>query len=310
MGLAFLGFALGLMLPSQSAMNHRLRRAVGSPWVMAAISFLVGTGCLAVVTWWSVGTLMPAPGLVVAQPWWLFTGGALGVVGMTTTVLLLPVLGALYSTMLNLTAQVVTTMLVDHFGLFGVAAYPVDTWRLIGAGMVLTAAGIAVLDGRGAPRSPGAHASVWWWVAGLVTGVCFGLQVAINGRLAGVLHSAVHSALVSFVVGTTILVAITLVTRSSWRIRVPAGELRNPWWMWLGGLLGALYVTGVAFLAPLIGSALTVVVVQLGIMTGSLAVDHFGILSAPKRTVRPPQAIGLILMMCGVLVMNAPRILG
>lgn len=309
MGLALVGFALGLMLPAQSAMNHRLRGAVSSPWVMAAISFMVGTGCLALVAWFTASNLPLDLRLVAGQPWWLFTGGALGVLGMTTTVLLLPVIGALYSTMLNLTAQVMTTMLVDHFGFFGVQPYPVDGWRLSGAGIVVVAAALAVLGHGGAPRSLRHHVSGWWWVAGLATGVCFGLQVAINGRLAGVLGSAVHSALVSFTVGTILLVLLTVVTRASWRLRVPSGQQRNPWWMWAGGLLGALYVTGVAFLAPLIGSALTVVVIQLGIMTGSLVVDRFGLLSAPKRAVRPRAVIGLLLMMCGVLVMDAPGIL-
>lgn len=303
-----LGVAIGVLMPSQSAINNRLREAVSSPWVMAAISFLVGTGCLLLLTWATVGTLGFDPNTFATQPWWIWSGGVFGVVGMTTTVLLLPVIGALYSTALNLTAQVITTLIIDHFGLFGVDKYPADAWRVIGAIMVMCAAMLAVAAGRGTPQLNRPAAAPGWYLAGLGVGVCFGFQVAINGQLTVVLDSAIHSAFISFLVGALVLVAMVLLTRSSLRLRVPEGERQNPWWMWLGGVLGAIYVTGVAFLSPLIGPAVTVVVIQIGLIAGALMVDQFGLLSAPKRSVRPRQVIGLILMMTGVLVMNAPRI--
>ena len=305
-----LGVAIGVLMPNQSAINNRLRHAVSTPWVMAAISFAVGTVCLLLLTWTSVGTVGFDPGQFSAQPWWMWSGGIFGVIGMTTNVLLLPVIGALYSTVLNLTAQVITTLLIDHFGLFGVDRYPADAWRLLGASIVMLAAVLAVVAGRGRVQADWPAPSRAWYLAGLGIGVCFGLQVAVNGRLTLVLGSAIHSAFISFLVGTIVLVTLVVLTRSPLRLRVPAGETHNPWWMWLGGVLGALYVTGVAFLSPLIGSAVTVVVVQVGLIAGSLLVDQFGWLSAPKRAVRPLQVIGLLLMITGVVVMNAPKILG
>lgn len=303
-----LGVFIGVLLPNQSAINNRLRASVSSPWVMSAISFLVGTICLAILTWTTVGSVTFDAELFATEPMWLWTGGLLGVIGMTTTVVLLPIIGALYSTALNLTAQVVTTMVIDHFGFFGVDIYPANAWRLTGAIVVLAAALLAVRAGRPNPHLNQPAPSAIWYLIGLAVGICFGLQVVINGQLTGVLGSAIHAALISFVVGLLVLVLLVALTRSSLQIRVPAAERKNPWWMWTGGALGALYVAGVAFLAPLIGSALTVVVIQLGLLAGSMAVDHFGLLSAPKKSVRPLQVIGLILMGTGVLVMNAPEI--
>lgn len=303
-----LGVAIGVLMPSQSAINNRLRNAVSTPWVMAVISFLVGTVCLVFLTWATVGTVGFDLGNFITQPWWIWSGGVFGVIGMTTNVLLLPVIGALYSTMLNLTAQVITTMIIDHFGLFGVDRYPADGWRVTGAVLVMLAAALAVVGGRRRPQLNAQPTSKAWYLAGLGIGVCFGLQVAINGQLTLVLDSAVHSAFISFLVGTLVLIAVVVLTRPSLRLRVPEGATHNPWWMWLGGVLGALYVTGVAFLSPLIGSAVTVVVVQVGLISGSLLVDQFGLLSAPKRAVRPLQVIGLLLMIGGVFVMNAPKI--
>ncbi len=305
---AVLGVAIGVLLPSQSAINNRLRNAVSTPWVMAAISFLVGTSCLLVLTWATVGTITFDPTMLSTQPWWIWSGGVFGVVGMTTTVLLLPVIGALYSTALNLTAQVITTLIIDHFGFFNVEVYPADAWRLTGALMVMLAAVVAVVGGRANPQLNRAPTSPGWYAAGLAVGMCLGFQVAINGQLTVVLNSAIHSAFISFLVGSLVLMTMVAVTRSPLRLRVPEGQTRNPWWMWTGGLLGALYVTGVAFLSPIIGSAVTVVVIQVGLIAGSLIVDQFGLLSAPKRAVRPLQVIGLLLMIAGVLVMNAPKL--
>lgn len=305
---ALFGVLIGVLLPNQSAINNRLLVSVSSPWVMSTISFMVGTLCLAILTWATEGTVLFDPILFSTEPAWLWTGGLLGVVAMTTTVLLLPIIGALYSTALNLTAQVMTTMVIDHFGFFGVAVYPAGPWRLTGAIIVVVAAVLAVRAGRPNPHLNRAPPSPIWYVVGLAVGVLFGLQVAVNGRLTGVLGSAIHAALVSFVVGLLVLFVLLGVTRPSLRIRVPAGESKNPWWMWTGGVLGALYVAGVAFLAPIIGSAVTVVVIQLGLLAGSMAVDHFGLLSAPKKSVRPLQVIGLIFMGCGVVLMNAPEL--
>lgn len=305
-----LGVAIGLLMPNQSAVNNRLRSSVASPWVMATISFLVGTSCLALLTWATVGTVTFDGALVVTQPWWLWIGGLVGVVGMTTTVLLLPVIGALYSTALNLTAQVITTMVIDHFGIFGVEIYPASPWRLVGALIVLAAALLAVAAGRSRLRLNQPSPSPLWYLVGLGVGVCFGIQVAVNGQLTGVLDSAIHTGFISFLVGTAALLVLLVITRPSLRISVPQSDTKNPWWMWTGGVLGALYVTGVAFLSPLIGAATTVIVTQVGIIAGALAVDHFGLLSAPRKPVQPLQVIGLVIMIAGVIIMNTPEFVG
>ncbi len=303
-----LGMAIGVLMPSQSAINNRLRSAVASPWVMATISFLVGTICLALLTWGTVGTIGFESNHLATQPGWLWIGGLVGVVAMTTTVLLLPVIGALYSTALNLTAQVITTIIIDHFGFFGVQVYEASAWRLVGALVVVSAALLAVVGGRRRPQRNRLSPLTIWYLVGLGVGMCLGVQVAVNGQLTGVLDSAIHAGFISFVVGTIALLILLVITRPSLRITVPAGERKNPWWMWLGGLLGAMYVTGGAFLSPLIGSAATVIVTQTGIIAGSLAVDHFGLLSAPKKPVQPLQVIGLVVMIAGVIIMNSPEL--
>src|SRR5699024_1916719 len=105
-----------------------------------------------------------------------------------------------------------------------------------------------------------------------------------------------------------ILALLVVVTRSGLRISTPAGQHKNPWWMWTGGALGALYVTGVAYLSPMIGAAVTVIVIQVGLIAGSLAVDHFGLLSAPITPFRPLQVVGLVFVIFGALAIYSPEV--
>src|SRR5699024_9814624 len=163
-----------------------------------------------------------------------------------TTVLLLPIIGALYSTALNLTAQVITTMVVDHFGLFGVEVYKASPWRLTGVLIVLVSALVAVVAGRAGTAPQHASTSPIWYLVGLRVCVYFGVEVNMYGHLDGVLESAFRAWFVSFAIGTGVLLVLLAVTRPSLRLRVPAGEHRNSWWMWLRGLLEAMYVAGVA----------------------------------------------------------------
>jgi bacterial/archaeal transporter family-2 protein len=71
-------------------------------------------------------------------------------------------------------------------------------------------------------------------------GVVLPFQAGINAELAGWLHSPLRTAFVSFLVGTLVLlVAAVLVTRP-----LPSANRLGaaPWWVWVGGALGAFYV--------------------------------------------------------------------
>lgn len=149
------------------------------------------------------------------------------------------------------------------------------------------------------------NAGLWGWRAlALGTGFLMAAQSAINGHLGVVLGSSVKSAFISFVIGTVVLAIIAFVLRLKIRIRVPAGKSKNPWWMYFGGVLGALYVSGSALLVPILGTGLTVMAALVGMITGSLLVDKFGLLQAPKRTVTLTQVLSLGVMVVGIAMVR------
>lgn len=136
----------------------------------------------------------------------------------------------------------------------------------------------------------------------LAIGMMLPLQGLVNARLGAQVGGPVVAAFVSFLVGTVLLGAYLLLTRTP--LAVGSGA-RLPPWIWTGGLLGALYVACFTLLMPRLGAASLICLAILGQVTASLVFDHFGVLQAPRRA-DPLRIAGAILMIVGVLMVAAP----
>lgn len=139
-------------------------------------------------------------------------------------------------------------------------------------------------------------------VIGLVSGVVLPLQAAVNAQLRHVLGSSVLAALVSFVVGTLVLglyAGLTRVTLVDVRTALLA-----PWWVWLGGLLGALYVVTAILVTPRLGAAALVAVTVTGQLVAALIMDHWGWLGLPLQPLNGARILGALLLMGGVVLMT------
>jgi bacterial/archaeal transporter family-2 protein len=73
-----------------------------------------------------------------------------------------------------------------------------------------------------------------------------------------------------------------------------------PWWGWLGGLVGATYVTSVFVLIPRIGVASTIALTVAGQQLASLLVDRYGLLRLPRRSISAVRLAGVVLLLAGV----------
>ncbi len=81
-----MGLVSGLLSPIQTSINSQLRLTVGSPFVASFISFLVGTTLLTLVCLIVERRLTFQLKGVGRIPWWVFTGGALGVLFVTSNI--------------------------------------------------------------------------------------------------------------------------------------------------------------------------------------------------------------------------------
>lgn len=136
----------------------------------------------------------------------------------------------------------------------------------------------------------------------LAAGAAVSTQFGVNSQLRGVVGGPVVAAAVSFVVGTVALIALALVVDRS----LPSLEavMSAPWWVWIGGLLGAFYVFASIILTPRLGAATTVGLILTGQLLASVVMDHFGLLRLPVQEITLPRLLGVLLMIAGVFLVQ------
>ena len=136
----------------------------------------------------------------------------------------------------------------------------------------------------------------------LAAGAMMPTQAATNNKMALVVDSPILSAFISFFIGTIALFIYVLITG------VPLGNLANakeaPAIAWIGGLLGAFFVTAAVILVPRLGIAMTFSLIIAGQMIVTLIIDHFGLLGVPVREVSLTRIGGILLITAGVVVIR------
>ena len=133
-------------------------------------------------------------------------------------------------------------------------------------------------------------------------GVALPLQAGINAELRLWLGHPLQAALVSFTMGTLSLLLLVLVLRVGFTPVEPLA--RAPWWIWFGGLLGALYVSMTVILAPRLGAATMLGAAMAGQLIGSLLMDHYGLVGYSVRTISVERLAGAGLLLLGVALIQ------
>jgi transporter family-2 protein len=133
-------------------------------------------------------------------------------------------------------------------------------------------------------------------------GALIATQAGINSQLARVVGHPVLASAISFLVGSAALVVVSIGVRGSWAGLAHAAQA--PWWMWTGGLLGAVFVVTMAWLAPVLGAATLLSVAIAGQMIFALVLDHFGLVGFPERVMSPGRALGALLLVAGVVMIR------
>jgi transporter family-2 protein len=130
----------------------------------------------------------------------------------------------------------------------------------------------------------------------LVAGMSVPTQAGINSQLGLWTRSPVLASTISFMVGTLTLVLYSLITRIPMPSFATAGN--HPWWIWIGGSLGAFFVTATIILVPKLGATAMVASILAGQMFASLLLDHFGWLGYPLHPISLGRVAGVV-MLCG-----------
>jgi transporter family-2 protein len=140
--------------------------------------------------------------------------------------------------------------------------------------------------------------------AAIAMGACLSIQPPVNAVMARTLGSPLLAASISIAISLIFVVLVWL----TWGKGV--GDLAQvnalPWWIVIGGVVGAVFVAGGVMLAPILGVALFFVCVVAGQLLGSTLADHFGVFGLQVKPVNTMKLLGLGLVLAGaVLVQNS-----
>jgi len=129
----------GVAITIQAGINSQLRATLQHPVMAAFISFVVGTVALAILLLFAKNNL---PGLsqYSSISWYKYTGGLLGAFVVTVTLISVAQIGAGNMFVLIVAGQLITAVLMDHFGVLGLKQSPVSLQKFFGICLLVAGA--------------------------------------------------------------------------------------------------------------------------------------------------------------------------
>ena len=146
-----------------------------------------------------------------------------------------------------------------------------------------------------------------WAVAALLVlgGMGLTVQAAVNTRVRGAVGSPVWGALISILVSAAVLGTLAAFGALG-RGRL-AGLSGQPWWIWTGGLFGAVYLVLATVGVPRVGAAVVVACAVLGQVAAALVLDSTGWLGVPRAPLNGWRVLGGVLILAGVLLVQMKK---
>lgn len=128
----------GILNMLQSGSNATLNEKLGvGPAVPALIVYAGGILSVLMLWPWLGKPLAPLAANAAGVPWWAWIGGLLGAVYVLTTLTVAKGMGAGAFTAVTLTAAIVTSLLLDRYGLMGFEQRPLTLLRGIGGALMV-----------------------------------------------------------------------------------------------------------------------------------------------------------------------------
>src|SRR5665213_1045322 len=137
-------------------------------------------------------------------------------------------------------------------------------------------------------------------LAAMGMGAATTTQAGLNAELARWVGGPLRASSVSFVVGSVAIFAITILFARSGADARAGGA---PWWAWLGGLGGAIFMGAGTALVPRLGALNLFVAVIFGQLLCSALFDRFGVLYN-RHDLSPGRIAGIALVATGVVLVR------
>lgn len=138
-------------------------------------------------------------------------------------------------------------------------------------------------------------------LSAFVVGALLPVQVGVNSALGRLVGKPLLAALTNFVVG---IVALSALAVAMGQVQ-GAGSLRGaPWWLFVGGLIGASVVVSGVVVAPKLGGALFFAAIVAGQLAAGLLLDHLGAFGLRQAPISPGRVLGVVAVLAGVYLIH------
>ena len=314
-----LGLLAGLATTAQAGINTQARKVLRSPLITAGVNFGLALLTLAVFLLATEHGINIPVREIAGNPPWIWLGGVCAVIIVSLNIVCFPRLGAAGNAMVVNFGQIVTGLVIDHFGLFGSETVRMSMMRLSGALLVLAGMMLVIREKGGSRAGSGGAAGsdagqgipVLYVALALIDGIACSVQIAVNGTLRTAVDSVSKATMVSMSVGlicTAAVIAVLLILKGSGGLFDPLpaeGLTTDPkWWMFTGGWFALTVVSGNAAAGPVIGTGLATILNVTGMMAGGLVIDAAGFLGAEKKPVTLRKLAGMLITAAGTVMIS------
>jgi len=303
-GLEILSALSGLLIAAQSKINGELSFKMGDSLEAAFVSFSTGLLFITLISLTQPKLRLAFKEIFKAvkegqmRPWTLIAG-ALGASFVAMQTYVVPIAGVALFTVASLAGQTAISLWVDQLGLSGGVKSVITKRRVIAALITVFAVLVSTWD-----RLPMSNFSVLAIGLALFAGTWVGFQRALNGKINSFSKRAFATAQLNFITGTSFLFSLLLL-RSIFTDHSISNFTTAPWWMFLGGSIGVLYIALSSHVVQHLGVLEFTLFSVGGMLIGSLLIDL--IFPTPGTVISPYLLIGIALTYLGVIANGQSR---
>lgn len=142
---------------------------------------------------------------------------------------------------------------------------------------------------------------IWCIILAFVCGAIFPLQAGLNNRFTKVTINPIVTTFFSVMVGFIAIAAYVIISRT--KLPTLTTISAAPWYVWIAGVLGTIYVASVIFLIPRLGLAFTFSLIVAGQIIISIVLDHLGTFG-PQQSFSLTKVAGAALVVLGVIIVR------
>ena len=294
----------GVLIVMQSRINGELSLLMGDSLEAALVSF--GTGLVFASLISSVRADVRAGYRDIFKasklkqiPSWSLGAGALGASFVAISTHVVPNAGVALFTVASLAGQTTISLWVDHIGVAGGIKTVITKRRLIAAFITVSAVIVSAWD-----RFAMSDFSILAIILAVFAGSAVGIQRALNGQINSFSKKSFATSQLNFITGTAFLLLL-LVLRSAFTDHSIMNFTSGPWWVFLGGSIGVIYIAFTALAVQYLGVLEFTLFSVGGMLVGSLLLDL--LLPIQGTQISPYLIAGIFLTYLGVIANGQSR---